>query len=1060
MFDLPQITAEQPVRKLSFLLFIFHLVVLALLPTSMAKAASADLAVVKTDNSTTANAGSSITYSVTVTNNGPDASTATLRDAAATGLNKTAVVCGVTPSTCVTPPTIANLQAGFITPTIPSGGSYQLDITTTVTATSGNVTNTATVTAPSGTTDPIASNNSSSDTDTVKPVTDLAVVKTNSVTSVDAGTNTVYTITVTNNGPTAATATLTDPIVQGLNMATIACGTPPGVCVTPPTMANLQAGFTTPSIPSGGTYQLKVTATITASNGTVANTATVAVPSSMADLNSANNSSTDTDTVTPISSSSAGTGLSCAGAVPLKFANFTSGSLLMTGALQAGGVKVADVTITVPGTAANALSRVRDGGDRLSFHSFSGPPSISNLANGFYSLTITPVAGAWINPGSLFFWGKSRDGTDGFVGYNNFQYFSVNGSSHLADVIVTQDTTNQDYLPTLNVGSSLTLGTQYSSTLTQKTFANAPAFILQTYTDAVSAGQTLQFNFQKHDALPDANTLASENHDVVLALQGCPPGVDHSDAPTSGLAANGTSSNAYGAASHTLELGYQLGAQIDAESSNLASATANGDNISGVNDEDGISLPTLTRGASATITANVLGANGYLQGWIDWDGNGTFDSSEQVATDIQDNLSGDIDNTVGVIQFTVTAPTTAVLNPTFARFRWSSTVGLNATTAASNGEVEDYTLTINSPSSGSSTGFNLTGQVYHDTNVDGSNNAESGLGKVTIVLHDSTNNTCLSTMTRADGRYSFTHVQAGNYTLYEAAAEKTPQPSTCPPLANDLNGYVSSTANTLAVIVSSANITGLDFGDVQQPHFTLEHSQTILAGSTVAYPHRFSAFTNGLVNFNLAASNDPANMNWGEVLYLDTNCNADLDSSDTRINTTLALSAGDTLCLLAKVLAPTDTSQGASHTLKITSNFIFGDGSLLTTPITQTLTDLTRTSTGSPTSPIDGAGKLKLSKQVWNLTRNIEGSVALPGETLRYTLSYENIGHSVLNDLVIHDRVPESTQFVAGSQQCGITPPELSLCSPSIVGTTLEWGLTGQLQAGSRGEVSYQVLVE
>jgi len=45
----------------------------------------------------------------------------------------------------------------------------------------------------------------------------------------------------------------------------------------------------------------------------------------------------------------------------------------------------------------------------------------------------------------------------------------------------------------------------------------------------------------------------------------------------------------------------------------------------------------------------------------------------------------------------VTVPSTATTSPTFARFRWSSTQNLNATTAAPDGEVEDYALTILAP---------------------------------------------------------------------------------------------------------------------------------------------------------------------------------------------------------------------------------------------------------------------------------------------------------------------------------------------------------------------------
>src|SRR6185436_5436648 len=119
-------------------------------------------------------------------NNGPSSVTgAILSDPAVAGLSKTGVTCSATPGQCVTPPTVAELEGGaFALPVLTSGQFYEITVTTDVTATSGNVTNIATVTAPAGMTDPTPGNNTASDTDTVNPVADLAITKTNGVTSV------------------------------------------------------------------------------------------------------------------------------------------------------------------------------------------------------------------------------------------------------------------------------------------------------------------------------------------------------------------------------------------------------------------------------------------------------------------------------------------------------------------------------------------------------------------------------------------------------------------------------------------------------------------------------------------------------------------------------------------------------------------------------------------------------------------------------------------------------------------------------------------------------------
>src|ERR1019366_3689268 len=119
------------------------------------------------------------------------------------------------------------------TATLRNGGVVTYIIAATVTATSGSVTNTASVTPPAGTTNPgtgcvtgggitrsfVAPTCSSSDTDTVTPVADLVIAKTDGVTTVTPNSSTTYTVTVTNNGPSDVTnAAVTDPAPAGLTL--------------------------------------------------------------------------------------------------------------------------------------------------------------------------------------------------------------------------------------------------------------------------------------------------------------------------------------------------------------------------------------------------------------------------------------------------------------------------------------------------------------------------------------------------------------------------------------------------------------------------------------------------------------------------------------------------------------------------------------------------------------------------------------------------------------------------------------------------------------------------
>jgi uncharacterized repeat protein (TIGR01451 family) len=161
---------------------------------------------------------------------------------------------------------------------------------------------------------------------------------------------------------------------------------------------------------------------------------------------------------------------------------------------------------------------------------------------------------------------------------------------------------------------------------------------------------------------------------------------DISDAPAS-----------YGSPTHTIVNGIRLGATVDADTSLLNSSNATGDDTNGIDDEDGVTMPSLTQGQSARISVNVnqvTAGTGRLQGWIDWNGDGDFtDAGEQIATNLQLPTG-----TSGTISVLVSVPSNAVTSaPTYARFRWSTTVGLTPTTTATDGEVEDYQVSITTP---------------------------------------------------------------------------------------------------------------------------------------------------------------------------------------------------------------------------------------------------------------------------------------------------------------------------------------------------------------------------
>jgi uncharacterized repeat protein (TIGR01451 family) len=66
------------------------------------------------------------------------------------------------------------------------------------------------------------------------------------------------------------------------------------------------------------------------------------------------------------------------------------------------------------------------------------------------------------------------------------------------------------------------------------------------------------------------------------------------------------------------------------------------------------------------------------------------------------------------------------------------------------------------------------------------------------------------------------------------------------------------------------------------------------------------------------------------------------------------------------------------------------------------------------------------------LRKDVDKTTALPGELLVYTLTYRNDGTEPITDLVVHDATPPFTTYVGGSVQCGAPlPAALASCTPA-----------------------------
>jgi uncharacterized repeat protein (TIGR01451 family) len=256
---------------------------------AVASGTQADLSVTNSGSPLLVTAGNNITYTQSVTNNGPATANAptftetlpaNTTAVSLTGPAGWTCVLGATPSCTDTATMAAATTANF---------TYVVKVNTNV---ASGTTITQTDSVSSTTIDPNGGNNSATVNATVADSADLSVTNAANPVPVQATNNITYTQVVTNNGPSVATSvTLTDALPA--NTTAVSLTGPVGWTCTVGTLTCTNPSLA-PGVPATITYVVKVNA------GTAAGTAvneTVNVSSTITDPNSANNSATAADVV-------------------------------------------------------------------------------------------------------------------------------------------------------------------------------------------------------------------------------------------------------------------------------------------------------------------------------------------------------------------------------------------------------------------------------------------------------------------------------------------------------------------------------------------------------------------------------------------------------------------------------------------------------------------------------------------------------------------------------------------------------------------------------------------
>ena len=325
--------------------------------------------------------------------------------------------------------------------------------------------------------------------------------------------------------------------------------------------------------------------------------------------------------------------------------------------------------------------------------STSSSPATNDAGEGAANTLTAPLAAGTTYVG-FFSMGAGANQRNGsaymrFFGVSNKDVGSIGGTG-----IVVPTAANEEKLYDTSVGRPHA-GGQASAVGVADLHPQAQPVV------AVPAGRGAQQRARPTTAPSAARRSSSSTTSISSPAAPCP--TDFGDAPNSygtAVADDGPRHliTGYDAAAHTSTL--MIGATIDDESEGVPGASANGDDAAGIDDEDVTSVamqPGVTTASATVPVINTTGSAATLYGWIDANGNGTFQATEAATVAVPNGatsatlswtgLTAAVDGAQPVVRLRLTS---ATLNDTVG------TAGLDERSqgAAPDGEVEDLQTVV------------------------------------------------------------------------------------------------------------------------------------------------------------------------------------------------------------------------------------------------------------------------------------------------------------------------------------------------------------------------------
>jgi len=172
---------------------------------------------------------------------------------------------------------------------------------------------------------------------------------------------------------------------------------------------------------------------------------------------------------------------------------------------------------------------------------------------------------------------------------------------------------------------------------------------------------------------------------------------------------------------------------------------------------------------------------------------------------------------------------------------------------------------------------------------------------------------------------------------------------------------------------------------VNQVTITPDGSDQLPPGGTTTYQHIITNKGNAPVNIKISLPTDTKLT----YIILDN----DQNPQGTEFVLPESLNPGDTYTVYVKAIAPSDIPPGTVETVQV--KVVDKDNDLIVYDIAE-----------DTTTVIEG---------FIQLTKSVDKTEVLPGDTVTYTIKYKNIGDRKALNVVITDNIPNYTQYVPGS---------------------------------------------